>query len=406
MKAYMGVLKNMARILLTWELGGSMGHLQRLKTLGKVLIGRGHTVLLASRNLRLATQLFDCTGISLIQGPLVELKHRSSKEMILGFADILANVGFAEEEVLHTYLNAWNGIFDDTNPGLVITDYSPFALFALRGRQIPSVNLGVGFYCPPDRFPFFPWPAFNDARPKSEIEEKEIELTSCANRVLLRNGRPRLERLSQLFNQVSETVLATYRELDPFTRPEQTRYWGHWPAEGGKFPHWPAGNGPKVFAYLKSFLAIHELLAQLRLMQARTIIFGNEIPSEFKRGDLDGHLRFESEPLDLNAVSSECDLAISNGGHGIVASMLLAGKPHLIFPIYIEQYLNAVAVCVRAAGVMIKPRAVAQVRPALFEILSNDRYLSGARAFVSSYPHFVPGQQLSGIVERLESHIK
>ena len=145
-----------------------------------------------------------------------------------------------------------------------------------------------------------------------------------------------------------------------------------------------------------------ELFAQLQQSQARTIVFSKDIDSAVRRRHSHANIRFESESLDMKLVSSECDWAILNGGHGTVASMLLAGKPCLMFPLYVEQFLNACAIHNLGAGLAISPQAIAHVRPALLEMISKLQYAERARAFASSYPNFTPGKQIPKLVDRLE----
>ncbi len=49
-------------------------------------------------------------------------------------------------------------------------------------------------------------------------------------------------------------------------------------------------------------------------------------------------IRFENEPPYLGQVSKECDVAILNGTHNTTASLLLAGKPMLQLPEFLEQF--------------------------------------------------------------------
>lgn len=41
-------------------------------------------------------------------------------------------------------------------------------------------------------------------------------------------------------------------------------------------------------------------------------------------------LRFSRHALDLWRAAARCDLAVPNGGHGVTAQMLLAGKPLVV----------------------------------------------------------------------------
>ena len=55
----------MARILLTWELGGGLGHLMNLRPLAEGLTRRGHRVVAALRDLSSARQFLPDPAIDL-----------------------------------------------------------------------------------------------------------------------------------------------------------------------------------------------------------------------------------------------------------------------------------------------------------------------------------------------------
>jgi hypothetical protein len=58
-----------------------------------------------------------------------------------------------------------------------------------------------------------------------------------------------------------------------------------------------------------------------------------------KQRVLQGH--FVDRPLNMERVAAECDLGILNGTHTTTANLLMAGKPTLHFPMYLEQTLTA-----------------------------------------------------------------
>ncbi len=112
---------------------------------------------------------------------------------------------------------------------------------------------------------------------------------------------------------------------------------------------------------------------------------------------------FENRPLNMSAIAAGCDLAIFHAGHGTIASMLLAGKPCLLFPKYIEQSLNAQAVLKLGAGRMLAASMILQIGPALLDMQITDRYKNGARRFAARYKGSVPGEQVPQIADALEA---
>jgi hypothetical protein len=59
----------MATVLFTWELGGGIGHLVRIKPLAEGLAERGARVWVALRDLSQADRFFDRGKVRLVQAP-------------------------------------------------------------------------------------------------------------------------------------------------------------------------------------------------------------------------------------------------------------------------------------------------------------------------------------------------
>ena len=115
----------MANILLTWELGGGLGHLYPLKLLGSELVNRGHKVTAALRETWRAAAIFAGTGIRFLPAPA---KHRITEPRYdppVTYAHLLHNIGFGEFAELAGLVESWDTIFDAVQPDLVVADHSP-----------------------------------------------------------------------------------------------------------------------------------------------------------------------------------------------------------------------------------------------------------------------------------------
>jgi UDP:flavonoid glycosyltransferase YjiC (YdhE family) len=117
-------------------------------------------------------------------------------------------------------------------------------------------------------------------------------------------------------------------------------------------------------------------------------------------------LRFTSAPLDLALVGPQCDLAILSGGHGVTASMLLAGKPMLQIPMHLEQALNSAAVVRLGAGLVARSVDPEDVAAKLATLLDSDLYAASARQFAARYADYLPDHQVARIVDRLEGNLQ
>jgi UDP:flavonoid glycosyltransferase YjiC (YdhE family) len=404
----------MATVLFTWELGGGIGHLMNLRPIGQELVKRGHRVIAAVKELSNVRDVFAGTGIAAIAAPLV-FSTRKYFDPMRSMAHILGNCGFANERILATLFEAWNTLFDLLQPDLVVADHSPNALLALHGREmtrpkrIPRVNVGLGFFCPPDVFPLPYWLKSGEEQFREQTINDERNVTAAVNHMLQAHGRPPLARLSEFYAEADETILATYREFDHFgPRPETrdpVRYWGHWPYAPGIRPRWPEGHGPRIYAYLKPFATLEHVLGQLRQLGHPTLVFAGGIGRALQERFAGPTLRFENQPLDLRVVAEECDVAVLNAGHGTAVSLLLAGKPGVQLPLFTEQVLFAQLVEKHQLGRNADVRDPRKIRAALTDVLHNPLYRTSAKEFATRYAQFKPGEQISEIVDRLEGLI-
>ncbi len=286
------------------------------------------------------------------------------------FAHVLHNCGFGDRDELLGLVSAWRDLFDRVKPDVIVFEHAPAALLAARGRDIRRVVLGNGFCCPPDCTPLpdlRPWMPPEPER----LRRDERRVLDCMNHVLEQAGVEPLERISQIYGEVDETLLVTLAEFDHYParqaltpcpsavpREESTDaltpcpspggrgeiwYHGPWCLPGGEKPIWPDGKGKQIYAYLNRFPARDQLLARLAELGCPTIVSLAGADEQAARRFSAANLRFESRHLDMRQVAAECDLAILNGNHGTTIAMLLAGKPVLQIPTVLEQAHNAQA---------------------------------------------------------------
>jgi len=392
----------MAKILLAWEFGSGMGHLMTLCSLGAALAKRGHQVTAVVRNLPRANELFAHTGISCMAAPMRPYPELLPFPTIHSMAHVLGNVGFANGQHLYEQLSAWTALIERIQPDLVIADYAPTALLALRGKPIRKVNVGVGFSCPPDTSPMPYWGTqLNGAGLGEQIRADEAKMLACINQVLENLKRPALERVSQIFNDVDEVFLATYPEFDHYGPRQTVRYWGHWNLGTGARPDWPKVQGAKVFAYVKPFPGLELLLRILAEAKLPTIMLASDIPLPLQQRYASPILRFESDLLDMRRVAAECDLAILNAGHGTTLTMLMAAKPCLLIPLFIEQVITAKKAEGFGAARLVSKTGNGLLE-ALRDLLELPKYPTNARIFASRCAGFPIDRQVIEVVNHLE----
>ncbi len=134
-----------------------------------------------------------------------------------------------------------------------------------------------------------------------------------------------------------------------------------------------------------------------------TVIYGPTIDRQIQERFQCDTLRFASEAVELDAAGRECDLAILNGTHGTTAAMLLAGKPSLQIPLFLEQQLSADNVVKMGAGLSAEANNASRVVGQLETLLDDtDRFTPPAAAFASRYAGFDYRGQVGRLAARVE----
>ncbi len=431
----------MSTILYAWELGGGLGHILRFHPLADRLIGRGHRVIAALRELRnaeamvarrSATELPPRTGvpseIEYLPAPHLAWKIPDPIDPAMTYADLLHNIGFSSVETLRTLTRAWRTIFGLARPDTVLCDHSPTALLAASLDGIPTATIGTGFCCPPcdgESLPELrPWMkrqelapslvfdpeaqtrrategAQQNGEPILRASEQRLLATINANRA--EAGKEPWEQLTQLYSSASETFLTTFEELDHFAPRRAAQYLGVWESDQGQRFAWPGGSGPRVFFYTHRFPAREWLLDELRRRELPTVAYTHDLPQAAAEKLAGPTLFISPVPLDAAQGAAECDIAILNSGHNSCAQFLLAGKPLLLLPIALEQGLLMRRLTSQGLAVSAPPDRPAAIAAALDELLANPRYGESARTFAAKYASYDPQAAQDEIIRRIEA---
>ncbi len=318
-----------------------MGHVQTLRPIADALAARGHRLFAALKDVSQARGFGPQSAVRCLQAPVRLNPVRDCFQLPSTFAHILHNAGFSSTDELRPHVDAWRALFDLVEPDLVICEHSPTALLASQAHRLKRVGIGTGFSCPPARHPLPDWRVYLRNDPARLLRD-EARVLTVMNELLATWNQSPLDRVTELYCRADQRALVTFAELDHFGPPRPDgEYWGIWSNRVGQPPQWPAGEGKKVFAYLKPFPALPALLDYLRRARLPTIIYGPTIERGFQEQNRSDTLHFVAEPVELAAVGRQCDLAILNSTHGSTAAMLLAGSPLLLLPLFLEQQLLA-----------------------------------------------------------------
>jgi UDP-N-acetylglucosamine:LPS N-acetylglucosamine transferase len=391
----------MARILFTWELGGALGHLTSIRSLADHLLQLGHEIHLAVRNTIFVAETMHGLAVTFHAIPNWRTPKTPLVNPVHTFAHVLHNVGYRDSDELATLLRSWQSILHRVKPHLMVCEASPTALLAARGSGIPIVHVGTGYAVPPESYPLPDICFWNPADPESSRSDEDA-LTSNINRALDAIGSPPLLRLPDLFD-AKLTALWTVKELDHYRNRSTDNYVGSIAQLPGDQPPWPAVSGPRVFAYLKPFPELPQLLQQLQRRRVCALIYGPTLPPEIATRFHSENLHFTAKPINISYVSRSAALAITNAGHSLALEMLLAGVPLLCFPILLEQHVLARNIDALGGGKYCSPWRSDRIGKSLDALLDEPSYKAFAQAFANRYSRLQASEQAASLAARISA---
>lgn len=120
--------------------------------------------------------------------------------------------GFGDPGTLQALTRAWQALYKETPPDVIIVDYAPAALLAAVNLDCPRFITGNGFVTPAPGYPLADW---RPDRPSDKIvQQTETLVLANISRVLPHDARPPA-RLSDLFES-NGCLLTSYPVLDSY----------------------------------------------------------------------------------------------------------------------------------------------------------------------------------------------
>lgn len=383
----------MAHVHLCWELGGGLGHAGRLKLLAQGLLAAGHGVSLSLRDLGLTHALLADLPVPVLQAPVWGHRTVGLPENRGNLAEVILEYGYLEPDGLAGLVRGWRALLGLTGADFVIGDYAPTAMLAARSLGLRCGSVGIGFTLPP---PGRALPALRDweSIPPQRLARAEARVLEVANAVLARHGAAPLDWAAQLFLG-DVPFMTAWPEMDHYggdaSRGAGVEWLGPVFAGGGGIaPKWPDGDGPRVFAYLKTEHAQHApLLAALARAGCRALCYLPEVANGKPPPVTLPGILYARKPVDLSRALAEADWCVCHGGEATVAQALLAGVPLLLLPMQVEQYLLSRRMA--AAGLAVNIATPPPDWPALVRsVLPNPAFAAAARAFAATHAAFSP----------------
>ncbi|MFG6417073.1 glycosyltransferase [Roseateles sp. DC23W] len=393
----------MSRILMAWEMGANMGHIDRLLLTARALRSRGHEVSFVLRDLSRAHARIAAEGFAIGQAP-VWLPKLANPPPLSNYTTVLAAAGWLDAPGLAGLISGWRRWYEVLQPDVLICDHAPTALLASRGLGMSVWTIGTSFEVPP-RGAHFPPMAHWEPCSGSRSATDDATLLPAANQALALHGLAPLARLTDLFDGCHQAIASL---------PELAHYDGYGPdmpfcgptyvGDSGIEPVWPGSVGPKVFAYLNpAHTEFARLMQALRELGVRALVHAKGLsPAGAQR--LGGpQLRFETQPVRLDPALAEADLVVSHGGLGTATAALLAGKPQLAVATHMEQLMTGRRLATQGLGLAVPPGATAtDWRHLIGQLLSDTRIAAAARAVADRHR----GETATGTAEKLADLIE
>lgn len=335
------------RVLLAWEMGSGLGHIERLLLLGRALAEREcepvFALKIGDHAHRIREFLPHVTIVSAphrqaaAPGPRVPPAHT--------YADLLHRMGYAEAGELEALVRAWMRLFERFKPDLIVCDHSPTVVLA-AGGTIPVVHVGSGFATPPPRHRFV---VLHEASARG-AKERQAEVLASIRSVQRGLGRPPLENLTDLFASAAHHVACCLPELDPYRSARREPALG--PLKALPAPM-EMPDEPFVFGYLSAndvrTLGILEGLVAANVSAGFYVRDGNL--DDLRRATAGSRVTLYDEPQPMTAALEKATAVVHHAGLSTAEQALAAGRPQFLVPRYLEQALTAEAVAKLGCGV-------------------------------------------------------
>lgn len=398
----------MSRFLFAWELGGGLGHLGPLLPVARGLRARGHQVAFALRDLSGLAALDPAAELQALQAPVCIRNYPGLAEPPLNYAEVLMRYGYLEPDTLGGLVRGWRELVRLTGADVIVADHAPTAIVAAKTLGLRCALTGNGFYVPPMVSPtpsMRPWVSVPPAR----LADSDRRVVDTMNAVFDAFGSARIAHLHELFD-VDAIVMTALAELDQYTGRGEADlkrmvFCGPVASIGADAaaPVWPAIEGKRIFAYLKpDYPHLTAVLNALATSAQPCLIYGlGSGPGTLAAA---ANLAFATRPVDVEAAGRECAIGICHASSTTTGALLLAGRPLLLLPMQLEQFLAGNRVAELGAGLVINPEDQQPDIPGqLARLLADQQLSAGARRFAERYRDWSADRILDNIVSRLAS---
>jgi rhamnosyltransferase subunit B len=334
----------MSTILVAYEFGAGLGHLNRLVAVAQRLPG-DHNWVFALPDRALGEPIVRRAfgdKVRVVEGVQWPAPNDPNVRKIPThtFADVIAIFGFHDAARLSAKTAQWHNVLQEVGPNLIIADFAPTLRLAI-GTKVPLVVVGNGYTVPP-RGQLLPPIRQGDTSVPAVSRANEGRLLAAVNLVRAQARAESIDFFSDLFSG-EQTFVCTLSEFDPYRRFRcGPTLWPFNIPDVSPGPLPSQRTGPPIFVYLPANNpALPPVITALNDLKIPSEIYVSGMTARALAKRCSPSVRIHGKPADLAHVLPNTSLLIHHGGLGTAYAGLLAGVPQLVLPLNLEHGITA-----------------------------------------------------------------
>ena len=377
----------MSRILIISEHENELFQLSSLLALAKSLKKSGHEISFFVYDIINCHLMMAKEGFDVFQTP-IPFRFNENNIAPPSYYHLLKEHQYHIFDFLIYRILAYQKIYQQHMPDLLIFDYSPGAYIASLKFNVARVVIGNGYKIP-QLYSSTHYYKYQNNNIQETSKKNEIEVRTTINNVLKEINGPQLTTLNSLFVNDAQ-ILATFPELDHCNRINGD-YWGVKPFFKNsvmKKLEWPSKmEMKKIFIYLTTDRSIFNIFKAVQQFDFSTFIYTKIIKSRYRKYN-NGCIELSTENENINQRIEEADFVICNADHDIVCSALYNGKPLLLLPEKFEQSITARNVIEIEAGIMTDINSIQDIFTKIELLTGDQKYKKNAQMFALKYKDY------------------
>ena len=333
----------MRTILLTYEFGAGLGHLNRLIAVAKRLAGHRLIFALPDRALgepvirRTFGEAADVRSGVIWPAPVDPGVRQVPTHT---FADVISLFGFGDPKRLREAAERGRKLLDETAPDLIVADFAPTLRLASE-KRVPTIVVGNGYTVPPAGCLLPPMRSWEtEVNPVSRAAE--ARLLAAVNDYRAASGGASIDHFADLLSG-DRSFACTVAEFDPYrsVRTAAT-VWPFNVPDVRPGPVVPERQGSPVFCYFqRDHPALHAVIGGISRVKARCEVYVQGADPQVVAARCGRNVAIHRNPVDFSTVLPRTRVLVHHAGLGTAYAGLLAGTPQLLLPLNLEHAITA-----------------------------------------------------------------